>query len=141
MTDPEPGASPGVFDRCYGPPTAALRARSAARLESELDAYLGRAGRAIARDWRDVLVILATYHDCAVRLGMDPVALFDRAAAGKPAATRDLANQFARRRDITLEAFGWVLSELPEGPCYEAADHITWNEFRAKIEQMGGRIK
>ena len=127
--------------RCYEPPTKALRAGSVAMLESELRAYLERAGEAIARDWRDVLVILATYHDCAVRLAADPVALFDAAAAGLPRTTAEVAATFARRKDITLAAFGWVLLERPEGPCYADADPITYDELRAKIEQMGGTIK
>ena len=127
--------------RCYEPPTNALRSGSVEVLERELGEYLGRAGRAIARDWRDVLVILATYFDCAVRLGADPVELFDRAAAGKPDATQQVAHTFARRKDVTLAAFGWVLTDLPEGPCYESADHITWDEFKASIEKMGGTIK
>ena len=127
--------------RCYEPPTKALRARSVPVLQAELRAYLDRAGDAIVRDWRDVLVILATYYDCAVRLGADPVALFDAAAAGLPRTTADLAATFARRKDITLEAFGWVLHDLPEGPCYADADPITFEELRAKIEKMGGTIK
>jgi hypothetical protein len=131
---------PKPQSRCYEPPTAALREGSVARLESELGAYLARAGGALARDWRDVLVILATYHDCALRLGSDPIQVFDKAAADKPVATRTVAMQFARRTDITLEAFGWVLTELPDGPCYESADHLTYDDLRAAIERMGGHI-
>ncbi|HJP88250.1 MAG TPA: hypothetical protein VJ850_04380 [Candidatus Limnocylindrales bacterium] len=131
---------PAAEPRCYEPPTAALRARSVARLQAELTAYLGRAGDAIARDWRDVLVILATYHDCAVRLGADPVAIFDAASEGMPLATRDIATTFSRRQDITLEEFGWVLLDRPEGPCYADADPISVAELKAKIAKMGGHI-
>ena len=125
---------------CYEPPTVALRLRSVPRLQEELAGYLARATDAVHRDWRDVLVILATYHDCAVRLGADPVALFDAAAAGAEEATRKLAATFARRTDITLEAYGWVLTDLPDGPCYESAEHLTFEELKAAIERMGGHL-
>jgi hypothetical protein len=77
-------------------------------------------------DVRDVLVALAPYHDCARRLGADPVEVFDLAAAGAPDAARELAMTFARRDDVTLEAFGWVLTDLPDGPCYEPAERASW---------------
>lgn len=125
---------------CYEPPTVALRERSIPRLQAELRGYLERATTAVQRDWRDVLVILATYYDCAVRLGADPIALFDVASAGAAPATRDLASTFSRRTDITLEAFGWVLSDVPEGPCYESAEHVTFEQLKAAIERMGGHI-
>jgi hypothetical protein len=125
---------------CYEPPTVALRLRSVSRLQDELTGYLARAAEAVERDWRDVLVILATYHDCAARLGADPVALFDAASIGATPATRDVATRFARRTDITLQAFGWILSDLPDGPCYESADHVTFEQLKAAIERMGGHV-
>ena len=112
--------------RCFEPATAPLRQRSVELLRSELARYLAGAAPEIQVDWRDVLVSLAPYHDCAVRLGMDPIEVFDTASTGLPDATRDLAMTFARRDDITLQAFGWVLTTLPDGPCYEPAERTSW---------------
>ena len=135
-----PMATAHTLGPCYEPPTTALREGSVPRLLEELTGYLGRATDAVRRDWRDVLVILATYYDCAVRLGANPIAVFDAASAGAAPATRDLAATFSRRTDVTLEAFGWVLTELADGPCYESAEHVTYEELQAAIERMGGHI-
>ena len=77
------------------------------------------AANEVAIDWRDVLVALAPYHDCAHRLGLDPVEIFDRASADSPGDLQLICREFARRSDITLNAFGWTLTTLPDGPCYE----------------------
>ncbi len=71
------------------------------------------------RDYRDVLVGFAPYYDCALRLGVDPVGLFDGAAREAGTAVRELAVVFARRSDVTLKDFGWRLDEAPDGPCYK----------------------
>jgi hypothetical protein len=65
-----------------------------------------------------VLVGFAVYVDCARRLDVDPVALFEAASTGRSEAMRELATGFARRTDVTLESFGWRLESRPEGPCY-----------------------
>jgi hypothetical protein len=127
--------------QCDDGPTAALRERSVAVLEAALAAYLGHADEDIQRDWRDVLVLLAPYRDCAVRLGEDPVAIFARASTGASEAARALASRVARRSDVTLEAFGWVLTEQPEGPCYEDANPITDEQLRASVERLGEMIR
>jgi hypothetical protein len=90
-------------------------------LERSFGEYLRKAADAgdAAADWRDVLVALAPFYDCAVRLGLDPVDLFDRASAGSPDDLRRLVQGFARRSDITLDAFDWTLTMLSDGPCYE----------------------
>ena len=72
----------------------------------------------VEMDFRDVLVGFAVYVDCARRLGVDPVALFDSASRSRTPAMRELAATFARRDDVTLEAFGWRLEEREGGPCY-----------------------
>ena len=77
------------------------------------------ATNAVAVDYRDVLVALAPYHDCAHRLGLDPVELFDSASGDSPNDLQALVRQFARRSDVTLDAFGWTLTTSPDGPCYE----------------------
>jgi hypothetical protein len=69
-------------------------------------------------DARDVLIGFAPFVDCAQRLGVDPISLFEAAAKDSSPAMRDLAATFARRSDVTLKDFGWKLDELPEGPCY-----------------------
>jgi hypothetical protein len=112
--------------RCFEQATLPLRRGSVELLQSELSRYLAIAGPEIEIDVRDVLVGLAPYHDCAVRLGADPVAVFDAASSGLPDAIRELAMEFARRNDITLDAFGWTLRELPDGPCYEPAERTSW---------------
>ena len=70
------------------------------------------------KDWRDVLVGFAAYFDCAERLGIDPVELFDTSARGRSATMRELAATFGRRTDVTLHAFGWILVDHEGGPCY-----------------------
>lgn len=99
-------------------PTTALRLQSPERLAADLGRLLADLEPEIEIDVRDVLVGLAGYVDCARRLGIDPVALFDAASADRSPAMRDLASTFARRSDVTLEAFGWRLEERPDGPCY-----------------------
>jgi hypothetical protein len=69
-------------------------------------------------DYRDVFVGWAPFFDCAQRLGVDPIALFDTAGKDCSPRMRDLAGTFARRTDVTLKAFVWRLDDLPEGPCY-----------------------
>jgi hypothetical protein len=70
------------------------------------------------KDFRDVLVGFAPFFDCAQRLGVDPVGLFEAASLGRGPRIRDLAVSFASRTDVTLAAFGWQLVEHAGGPCY-----------------------
>jgi len=62
---------------------------------------------------------LAPYHDCARRLGLDPVAVFDQVAEAGPPELRDAVRAFGRRDDVTLAAFGSAVVEAPDGPRYE----------------------
>ena len=75
----------------------------------------------VDNDWREVLVDLAPFYDCAQRLAVDPVELFETASRDLNKQTRELMNGFARRSDITLRAFGWKLETTSEGPCYRWA--------------------
>jgi len=104
-------------------PSRALQAGSAELLARSLSEYLVKAAAtdAVAVDWRDVLVALAPYHDCAQRLGLDPVALLDAASADAPDDLKALVRKFGRRSDVTLDAFGWTLTTSSDGPCYEPA--------------------
>ena len=72
----------------------------------------------VAIDFRDVLVGFAPFFDCAQRLGVDPIALFETASKDCRPAMRELAASFARRSDVTLGAFAWRLDDPPDGPCY-----------------------
>ena len=66
------------------------------------------------------MVGLALFHDCARRLGADPVSFFDGVAGNFSSELAELMWEFARRGDITLEAFAWRLEQAPDGPRYLA---------------------
>jgi hypothetical protein len=70
------------------------------------------------RDHRDLMVALAPYRDCAVRLGMAVGWAFRAAAWRGPASVRPVVVAFGGREDVTLAAFGWVLEETEFGPSY-----------------------
>lgn len=69
-------------------------------------------------DWRDFSAALAPVYDCATRLGLDPQPLFDAAAQGLPSEIKELAREFARRDDITPQAFGFAVVDTSDGPRY-----------------------
>lgn len=102
-------------------PTEGLRERSPEKLRAALGWYMAASEQDAVKDWRDVLVGFAAYFDCAKRLGVDVVGLFETCAKGRSTPMRELASTFARRTDVTLEAFGWVLVERDGGPCYRPA--------------------
>jgi hypothetical protein len=73
-------------------------------------------------DWRDTMINLTPFIDCARRLGKDPAQLLG------PIAERDGAEWFRQtfttfvaRSDVTLSAFGWSLVETPTGRAYRFA--------------------
>jgi hypothetical protein len=68
------------------------------------------------------LVGLVPFLDCAQRLGVDVAGLFEQASRGTNQQTRELARTLAMRSDVTLDAFGWELATMSEGPCYRYAD-------------------
>ena len=105
---------------CQGP-TDSLRARDGQRLAVELGTYVAKSDQSTNVDDRDVMVGLAVYYDCAERLGIDPIQLFDSAAHATSRRMGELVAMLDRRQDVTLEAFGSSLVELPEGPCYRPA--------------------
>jgi hypothetical protein len=67
--------------------TRALRANSPELLASGLGALL-RGGSTHVVDERDLMMGLAPLYDCAKRLGLDPVVLFDEAARDSPSEAR-----------------------------------------------------
>jgi hypothetical protein len=100
------------------PPTAALRANDPPAFRAELHAVLTEGVADWERDWRDLLVALAPFHDCARRLGLDVAAEFDAAAAAGPPSLAGRVRTFGRRDDVTLDAFGHALEQGPDGPRY-----------------------
>ena len=70
-------------------------------------------------DVRDVLWSLAPYHDCAIRLDLDPATFFDEVADAGPPKLRAVVRDFGRRSDTAPEAFGgYALTETADGPAY-----------------------
>jgi hypothetical protein len=100
-------------------PSQALRGNSLATLQDGLFDYLQH--YVGFSDYRDVLVGLAPYYDCARRLGADPAVVFAEAASKVPDDVGNLALTFGQRTDVTLSAFYWELDEdSVEGPIYRS---------------------
>ncbi len=101
--------------------TGALRRRPAALLRETLLATA--IAQAIhASDDRDLMVGLATDHFVAGQLGLVPADLFEDAASPLPGGwVPDLLREFGARTDVTLEAFGWLLVDTPNGPDFMPA--------------------
>jgi hypothetical protein len=99
--------------------TEALRSGSPERLEASIRELLTDPEYAQLReDWRDLLVALAPLHDCARRLELDPVTVFDAAADGASPEMATLAREFGRRTDITEHSFAFMVEDTDEGPEY-----------------------
>jgi hypothetical protein len=102
--------------------TVALRLGSVSLLR---DALLAMAiGQVIStnNDDRDVMVDLAVYHFVAGQLGQSPPDLFGDVAARLPDGwVSNLLREFGAGQDITLEAFGWLLIQTPDGPDFTSA--------------------
>ena len=96
----------------------ALTEKSLDQLQTVFGRYVEATADAGIHDSRDVMVGLVPFIDCARRLGCDPEeVLWPIAELGSP-EFRDLFHVFVRRSDITLAAFGWYLTEFPEGMAY-----------------------
>ena len=75
------------------------------------------------------MMSLAVYHDCARRLGLDPVVFFDEAAAHGPERLATLVRGFGRRTDDMVEGFHFEVADTPDGPKYERThkgDPLRW---------------
>lgn len=96
--------------------TRALRVRSAELLRTGIATYL--LACIPVRDWRDVLLGLAPFHDCARRIGEDPAVIFDQAGRGLPPEVASLAREFGKRTDVTPTAFGFQVVDDDAGPAY-----------------------
>ena len=111
-------------------PTEALRERSAEKLKAALWRDMLAAEPDAIADWDGILMGWAAYFDCAERLGIDPVDLFDDAARERSPELRSLAAGFCRRSDVTLAAFGWKLVEHEGRPCYRPETFSLWQTRR-----------
>ena len=101
--------------------TRALRAQAPEVLRTGLLRSLVEGEDEWLKDWRDLLVALAPFHDCARRLGLDPSSFFAAVAQEGPPTLAEVVREFGRRTDVTPEAFGYVLTETADGPRYDWA--------------------
>ena len=99
-------------------PTRALRERSETMLREGLLEFVADGEAEWLRDTRDLMWGLAPFLDCARRLGLDPVEVFDTAAAEGPASLADVVRDFGRRTDVDERSFGYEVYDTPEGPAY-----------------------
>ena len=68
------------------------------------------------------MVGLAVFHYVAGQLGQSPAELFGDVASRLPDGwVPDLLRIFGGRRDVTLDAFGWLLIQTPDGPGFTPA--------------------
>jgi hypothetical protein len=106
-------------------PTRAPRERAPDLLREGLLHLLVEGEDEWLKDYRDLLVSLAPYHDCARRLGLDPADIFDDVSDRGPVSLRKVVREFGRRTDVTPGAFGYVVTETPDGPRYSSAPFPT----------------
>jgi hypothetical protein len=120
-----------------GPPTEALRLRSADVLRDGLLRLLVTGEEQWLKDWRDLLVAMAPYHDCAMRIGVDPGRFFDEVSREGPPTLAETVRTFGQRTDITPSAFGFTVTTLQEGPAYEWPDfdYEEVKELEAWLEE------
>jgi hypothetical protein len=95
-----------VTERVDDRATAALRNGTREGLVAALADEAAR--NAGFRDYRDVLLSFAPFHDAAKALRLDPSDVFDAAAANVPDDVAQLLRTFGRRTDVSLGVFGWV---------------------------------
>lgn len=111
--------------------TEVARAGTADKLHKAIRGVLVDPENAQLReDSRDLLVALAPLHHCARRLGLDPVEVFDAAAAEAPHDIAQIAREFGRRHDITADSFGFLFEETDDGPEYW---HVPWDVDLRKV--------
>jgi hypothetical protein len=121
------------------PPTEALRLRSPDALRGALLSLLREGEQDWLKDDRDLMVAMAPYHDCAVRLGLDPGGLFDDVAREAPQALANTVRAFGQRTDITQSAFGFTLTTSQGGIAYEwpTIDHDEIRELEEWFADEG----
>jgi hypothetical protein len=99
---------------------AALRERSPDHLRAGLTAVLARATNddGEIRDWRDLVMDLAPYHDCASRIGIDPRVLFEWIARKVPPEVAGPVRALGKRDKLDPAEFGFALVDEEDGPRY-----------------------
>ena len=99
-------------------PTRVVRSGNPGALIAELIDLLVAHEDEWLLDVRDLMAVLAPYHDAARWLDVAPGEIFETAASGGPPALADLVRAFGHRDDIRPESFGFVVQYEPEGPEY-----------------------
>ncbi len=99
------------------PLTQALREGSVEQLRVGLVGVLERQGEAVS-DWRDLLMDLAPYHDCARRLGVKPAAVFEWVARKLPADVAGTVRALGHRDQLDPAEFGFAVVDDDDGPRY-----------------------
>ena len=99
-------------------PTRVVRSGNPGALISELLDVLVAHEDQWRTDVRDLMVVLAPYHDTARRLDVAPGEIFETAASGGPTSIADLVRAFGHRDDIQPDKFGFRVVDTPDGPEY-----------------------
>ena len=99
-------------------PTRVVRTGNPGALIAELIDILVENEDQWLADVRDLMVVLAPYHDVARRLDVDPGATFETAASGGPVKLADAVRAFGHRDDIRPDRFGFTVTPTPDGPEY-----------------------
>jgi hypothetical protein len=99
-------------------PTRVVRSGNPGALIAELIDVLVEHQDVWLKDVRDLMAVLAPYHDVARRLGHEPGEIFETAAAGGPLRLADMVRAFGHRDDIRPDNFGFAVVNTPDGPEY-----------------------
>ena len=99
-------------------PTRVVRTGNPGALIAELIDVLVTHEDAWRTDVRELMAGLAPYHDCALRLDVDPGEIFETAASGGPPPLADMVRAFGYRDDIRPERFGFAVVDTVDGPEY-----------------------
>lgn len=99
----------------------------AVRIKSEQCLFEGLIAHAIEGgkiDWRDNILVISLLYHSAMKIGADPVTLFNMAAEFAEGEIKEIIKNFPNRapEDRTIEAMGYVESENEQGFCYKR----TW---------------
>ena len=119
------------------PASKALRARSPDLLRQLLVADLRDGEQEWTKDHRDLMVMLAPYHDCAQRLGLDPAEELRDAAADGPPSLREVVQTYGERHDVTLASFDYSVTQGPEGLSYRRSTAMSAADLRELQEWLG----
>ena len=119
------------------PASKALRAQSPDLLRQLLVADLRDGEQEWTKDHRDLMVVLAPYHDCAQRLGLDPAKEFRDAATDGPPSLWEVVQTFGERHDVTLASFDYSLAQGPEGLSYRRSTSMSAADIRELREWLG----